>query len=133
MSEKISWEEKELEKLCETVKKYIKQGEIQVCENLIPEYMKKYPDSAVPHNLLGILLEKRGRHLDAMKHFRAASALDAEFLPANFNMRRYSSFEKKLCVRPLYGWADYYEEMHVERKNFFKRHVKELTRRAAAF
>ena len=38
--------------------------------------MAENPHGAVPHNLMGILLEKESNHVLAMKHFRAAYALD---------------------------------------------------------
>ena len=61
---------------------------------MICEAMKKYPDAAQPHNLLGILMEMQGNHVAAMKHFRAASVLDPTFLPARKNMEIYGSFSR---------------------------------------
>lgn len=54
--------------------------------------MRDYPHAPHPHNLMGILLEKQGNHLSAMKHFRAAWALDPTYLPCRINLDRYGSF-----------------------------------------
>lgn len=39
-----------------------------------------------------ILLEKQKNHLLALKHFRAAYALDPSYLPARYNLDQYSDF-----------------------------------------
>lgn len=98
--------ESDLKNLCRVIRNYVREQKWEECERLIPKYMELYPDSAVPHNLRGIVLEKRGRHPEAMKHFRAAVALDASFVPANFNMERYSSFEKERNLEPAYEEED---------------------------
>ena len=72
MDKKIEKEQnRELEQFCRQIREYVQSGRIRECEQLIPQYMQKYPDSAVPHNLLGIVLEMKGKHVEAMKHFRA--------------------------------------------------------------
>ncbi len=48
--------------------------------------MYKYPHSPEPHNLLGILLEKEGKHVEVMKHFRASLDLDPTYCPALRNI-----------------------------------------------
>lgn len=48
--------------------------------------MYKYPYSPEPHNLLGILLEKEGKHVEAMKHFRAYLDLDPTYCSALRNI-----------------------------------------------
>lgn len=48
--------------LCMKVKKYIEEKDWDSCMELIPRYMERYPNSAVPHNLLGIVLESQGHH-----------------------------------------------------------------------
>ena len=107
MDKKIEKEQnRELEQFCRQIREYVQSGRIRECEQLIPQYMQKYPDSAVPHHLLGIVLEMKGKHVEAMKHFRAATALDAGFLPASYNMEQYSSFARKCTIRPAYGWED---------------------------
>ena len=85
--------------LCDTVRENVKKGEYEECELLISEAMSKYPHAPEPHNLLGILLEKNNDHLSAMKHFRAAWALDPTYIPARVNMEHYGSlFSKWQCA-----------------------------------
>jgi len=66
----------ELTALCDTVRAYVRESDYQKCEFLILDAMKKFPHAPEPHNLIGLLLEMQGDHLAAMKHFRAAWALD---------------------------------------------------------
>jgi len=84
-------ENSELTALCVTVREYIGQGKYNECMRLIIEVMGKYPHDPEPHNLFGILLEKEGDHITAMKHFRAALALDLTYIPARCNLDRYGS------------------------------------------
>lgn len=60
------------------------------CEKLLRRAMSDYPDNAVPHNLMGILCEKQNDHVKAMKHFRAAWALDPTYKPALKNLDSFS-------------------------------------------
>lgn len=93
MKEKIIVEEKDVYKeLCNEVKKLIDKGEFEGCYKLITEEMKNSPHAPHPHNLLGMLLENKGEHLLAMKHFRAAWALDPVYLPARHNLEVYGTF-----------------------------------------
>lgn len=75
--------------LCEEVRHLIENKEYGVGEEKITEAMKEYPHAPQPHNLMGILLEKNGNHMKAMKHFRAAWALDPTYVPARRNMERF--------------------------------------------
>ena len=54
--------------------------------------MSEAPHAPEPHNLMGIILENENDHIGAMKHFRAAWALDPTYLPARFNMEQYAGF-----------------------------------------
>lgn len=72
-------------------KRLIKLGQYEECEKVICHAMFEHPHSALPHNLMGILLEKENRHVEAMKHFRAAKALDPEYMPASYNLEYYAS------------------------------------------
>lgn len=114
-------ENQELNQFCKQIKEHVEKGKLGECEQMIPQYMQKYPDSAIPHNLLGIVLEKQGRHVEAMKHFRAAAALDAEFLPASYNMEQYSSLRRKCAIEPMYGWEEYRSEHRWNHGNTLKR------------
>lgn len=63
--------------------------------------MAAAPHDAQPHNLMGIIAESRNDHVQAMKHFRAAWALDPMYRPARINMERYGSFSGQM-PRPVY-------------------------------
>ncbi|KMZ54648.1 hypothetical protein HMPREF0980_01060 [Dorea sp. D27] len=102
----MSREEQELSNLCRLIKEYVKKDDWAACMEEIPQYMEMYPDSAVPHNLMGIVLEKQGKHPEAMKHFRAAWSLDSTFVPANRNMDAYSIYDRKGEVEPAYTMED---------------------------
>lgn len=62
------------------------------CERMIRQAMCDYPDNPIPHNLMGLLYEKKGDHLSAMKHFRAAWALDPTYRPALMNLDCFGTF-----------------------------------------
>ena len=82
----------ELKELCSTVRTNVNKGEYDQCIDLICNAMCIYPSAPQPHNLLGIILEKSGDHLTAMKHFRAAWALDPSYRPAAQNLSTYGTF-----------------------------------------
>ena len=84
--------ENELIVLCNAVREFISQKKYQECWQLITEAMKKHPHAPQPHNLIGLLLESEGDHLTAMKHFRAAWALDPTYIPVRHNMERFGTF-----------------------------------------
>jgi hypothetical protein len=75
--------------LCSQVRKLIKNREFESCYKMVTEEMKNSPHAPEPHNLLGMLLEKEDNHSLAMKHFRAAWALDPTYLPARYNLEVY--------------------------------------------
>ena len=82
----------DLRALCASVRELVDIEDYQTCESLICGAMGEYPDAPEPHNLLGILLEKKGDHPEAMKHFRAAWALDPAYRPAQRNLECYGTF-----------------------------------------
>ena len=101
--------------LCMKVKKYIEEKDWDSCMELIPRYMERYPNSAVPHNLLGIVLESQGHHPDAMRHFRAAWNIDA-----------YSLYDSEKDVKPAYTVDDCLPERQptlLEKSVFFLRRL----------
>ena len=65
------------------------QRKFEQCEKEIETAMAENPHCAIPHNLMGILMEKESNHVLAMKHFRAAYALDPTYVPARYNMEQY--------------------------------------------
>lgn len=93
MKEKNISEEKSTYKdMCDKVRIFVEKREFENCFLLITEEMKNSPHAPEPHNLLGMLLESEGDHLLAMKHFRAAWALDPTYLPAKHNLEVYGTF-----------------------------------------
>ena len=82
----------QLQALCDGVRKYAKAHDYQKCVEMICEAMGKFPNAPQPHNLLGIVMEKEGDHAGAMRHFRAAYALDPAYLPARQNLDHYGTF-----------------------------------------
>lgn len=79
----------ELVSLCDRVKACIKRDAYEECMDEICYAMCQHPDAPEPHNLMGILMEKKSDHVGAMKHFRAALELDPTYLPAKENMVAY--------------------------------------------
>lgn len=82
----------ELDQLCKNVRDYVNNRQYDESIELICEAMKNYPNAPEPHNLLGIVLEKKGDHITAMNHFRAAWDLDSTYLPARHNLQMYGTF-----------------------------------------
>lgn len=82
----------ELKELCETVRAYSDLQDFEACVSLIAHAMEEHPSAPEPHNLLGIVLEREGRHAEAMRHFRAAYALDPSYRPARQNLEHYGTF-----------------------------------------
>ncbi|PWM44179.1 MAG: hypothetical protein DBX47_05840 [Clostridiales bacterium] len=86
----INNEKTDLVELCNIVKKLINDKKYSESEKLICQAMSDCPHSPEPHNLMGVLLANMGDQLTAMKHFRAAWALNPAYVPARYNMNRYS-------------------------------------------
>lgn len=82
----------ELDQLCATVRTMVAGGKYESCMESISKAMERNPHAPHPHNLLGIVLEKMGNHTAAMKHFRAAWALDPTYAPASYNLHTYGTF-----------------------------------------
>ena len=82
----------ELDNLCEQVRKMVSCGEYDECNTMICKTMESYPNAPQPHNLLGLVMEKNGNHVGAMKHFRAALALEPTYSPACQNLIHYGTF-----------------------------------------
>lgn len=86
--------EEELSALIAQAKAMLERRAFEECEALLSAAMFQNPHSAVPHNLMGLLLEKKRRHEDAMKHFRAACALDPAYPPSRWNLEGFAEFYK---------------------------------------
>lgn len=78
--------------LCKRVKEQLDAKHFAECKDMISLSMGLYPDAPEPHNFYGILLEARGMHVLAMKHFRASADLDPTYTPAIYNMEACGSF-----------------------------------------
>lgn len=81
-----------LDQLCASVREFVEKGTPEAVLPSICRAMEEYPHAPQPHNLMGIVLEKTGDHAGAMKHFRAAWALDPGYAPANHNLQTYGTF-----------------------------------------
>lgn len=82
----------QLQILCNLVKALAAKMDYDSCIQEIRIAMEQYPHAPQPHNLMGIILEKQGEHSMAMKHFRAAWALDPTYLPTRHNLHTYGTF-----------------------------------------
>lgn len=82
----------ELDILCGYVRELVLNRNFEESLRSICRAMESHPHAPQPHNLMGIVLEKMGDHASAMKHFRAAWALDPTYLPANHNLNVYGTF-----------------------------------------
>ncbi len=76
----------------EQAKGLIAERKFKECEALICTAMFEHPHDPIPHNLMGLMLESEHRHLEAMKHFRAAYALDPTYRPSSWNLECFSGF-----------------------------------------
>lgn len=91
----VETDDEKLDQLSHQIQLLISCGNYTDGEKLVCEALMNYPHAAQPHNLFGILLENAGEHAAAMKHFRAAWALDPTFLPARYNMNQYADITLK--------------------------------------
>lgn len=86
----------ELTDTVQQVQQLINIRDYEGCRCMVCRLMSHFPDSPVPHNLMGILLENMKQHVGAMKHFRAAYALDPTYIPARYNMEQYGSLKTQI-------------------------------------
>ena len=98
----------DLSELCISIRSLVASREYDKCSDLICKAMELYPCAPQPHNLLGVVLEKTGNHALAMKHFRAAWALDPTYDPAGQNLSTYGTFYSR--GRVAYDESDCQEE-----------------------
>lgn len=82
----------ELNALCKEIKGLVINRQYKEGRDRVVSVMSKYPDAPEVHNLLGLVLEKQGEHAIAMKHFRAALALDETYIPARQNLECFGTF-----------------------------------------
>lgn len=84
--------EEQLAQLCRDVRSWVNAGQPEKSFPSICAAMEQAPHAPQPHNLLGIVLEMRGDHKAAMRHFRAAWSLDPGYAPARHNLDTYGTF-----------------------------------------
>ena len=92
MTETLNQENQVLTALCKGFRERFRMRRYEDCEKAALAAMAEHPHAAQPHNLLGVLMEEKGDHLTAMRHFRAAWALDPTYLPARYNMELTGDF-----------------------------------------
>ena len=87
--------ENELTALCEAAREMTADGHYDRCQEMLATAMARHPDAPEPHNLLGVVLQQLGEHARAMKHFRAAYALDPSYEPARLNLECFGSIANR--------------------------------------
>lgn len=130
MKQQFVSEEKEvLTKISNDVRGLVLNGKYEECDLLLQKVIGEYPHASEPHNLFGILFEKKGCHEAAMKHFRAAWALDPTYLPARFNLDQLGSFYSKKEV--AYNESDCPElnEEHLYETEYNEKGIGRIIRR----
>ena len=108
MTQETNTRSTQLQTLCAAVRKYAAARDYQKCAAMICKAMREFPSAPQPHNLFGIVLEKEGDHVLAMKHFRAAYALDPTYTPARQNLEVYGTFYS--CGKCAFDESDCPEE-----------------------
>lgn len=81
----------EIQNSCDYVRKQLLQRAYDDCEQRIIYMIERFPHNPEPYNLLGIVLEQRGEHLLALKHFRVALSLNPSYAPAIHNLETYAT------------------------------------------
>ena len=85
--------ENRLAALCAQVRALSARLDYDGCMELLRGAMGGCPDAPEPHNLMGIIYMRKGDKGSAMRHFRAAWALDPTYLPARENLYACGTFE----------------------------------------
>ena len=97
--------QKQMKELTARVRRIVQENHMREAEAAAAKAMADAPHEAQSHNLMGIIMEQENDPIQAMKHFRAAWALDPSFIPARINMERYGSCSFAM-PRPAYDEAD---------------------------
>lgn len=79
-------------KMIYEIEKCIEDGEYSRGEKLAEQAILHKPESPVFYNLMGVILEKECRHVQAMECFKNAYDLDQGYEPARYNLERYGIF-----------------------------------------
>ena len=107
------YDQKQMQALTARVRALVQENHVCEAEAAAAMAMADAPHEAQPHTLMGIIMERENDPIQAMKHFRAAWALDPTFVPARVNMESYGSFSFTM-PRPAYDEADCPEEADVQ-------------------
>jgi DNA-binding response OmpR family regulator len=79
--------------IIEFAKKCILDGRIDDAVRYVREAVSKTPQRPEAFNFLGILMEMQDQKLEALKLYRASSALDPTYAPARKNLSRATAWE----------------------------------------
>lgn len=83
------------EEYIELAKKAINEGDTDLAFDHVREAARVDPSKPEVHNLTGAIVEMQGDWLIALKHYRAAIALDPTYQPANANVERIVAHNEK--------------------------------------
>ena len=83
---------KSYEKIIKNAVNSIKTKNFIAAKEYIKKALMEDYHAPEPQNLIGIMSELSGNYTLAGKHYRAASALDPTYKPANHNLERVTSF-----------------------------------------
>ncbi|MDD8049216.1 MAG: hypothetical protein PHH04_06430 [Thomasclavelia sp.] len=127
----------ELVQEIDNIKHLISENLYDNCEQEIVDLMLSNPHSPVPHNLYGIMLEKQHEHILAMKHFRAANALDPTYTPARYNLEKFGGLNSHSFI-PAYCMNDCIEIVKTKSDSQFDveyddHHVGHMVRKLRGF
>lgn len=81
----------EIQTYCDIIRTLLLERAYDECERRTIKMMARYPHIPETHNIYGVILEKHGQHLLALKHFRAALSLDPSHMPAIHNLETYAT------------------------------------------
>ena len=108
------YDPKQMQALTARMRVLVQEKHMCEAEAAAAKTMAYAPHETQLHNLIGIIMERENDHIQAMKHFRTAMALDPKFVPARINMERYGSFSFTM-PRPAYDEADCPQETYVQK------------------
>lgn len=83
------------------VQQKLANHELSQVEALIKQVFYDYPESPIPHNLMGLYWVDKRNEGQAVKHFRAAMALDSRYEPALQNIMMLGKKD------PITRWSFY--------------------------
>jgi len=91
LSQEEPWTDKRFRQCLRQIRSYLRSQHYNEAEELVHRALLANPGQAEVYNLLGILLELRGKGTDAQKLYRAALGMEPTYRPAAENLDRISS------------------------------------------